>query len=157
MTRIYYAAAVILIVLAFSASALLYPRLPQTVPIHWNIHGEVDGYGDKSLGLFLMPFLMVLLLGLIRALPWLSPRRFGVDGFRSTWLFIMVAVVGSPMRWAVSMTSSQSSDIVFKGEIRRRTSSTRISPPPPGMLFSPASFSRRSTSSSGSPETFTMC
>jgi len=95
MTRIYYAAAVILIVLAFSASALLYPRLPQTVPIHWNIHGEVDGYGDKSLGLFLMPFLMVLLLGLIRALPWLSPRRFGVDGFRSTWLFIMVAVVGS--------------------------------------------------------------
>jgi uncharacterized membrane protein len=95
MTRLYYAAAVVLIVLAFSASALLYPRLPQTVPIHWNIHGEVDGYGDKSLGLFLMPGLMVLLLGLIRALPWLSPRSFGVDGFRPTWLFIMVAVIGS--------------------------------------------------------------
>ncbi len=95
MTRIYYAAAVVLIVLAFGASALLYPRLPQTVPIHWNIHGEVDGYGDKSYGLFLMPGIMALMLGLFRALPWLSPRRFGIDEFRSTWLFIMVAVIGS--------------------------------------------------------------
>ena len=95
MTRTYYAAAAILIVLAAGASALLYPRLPQTVPIHWNIHGEADRFGDKSIGLFLMPAMMVLLLGLFRALPWLSPRRFAIDDFRSTWLFIMVAVIGS--------------------------------------------------------------
>jgi uncharacterized membrane protein len=93
MTRTYYAAAAILIVLAFGASALLYPRLPQTVPTHWNIHGQADGFGDKSFGLFMMPVVMVLLLGLFRLLPWLSPRRFGVDEFRSTWLFVMLLVV----------------------------------------------------------------
>lgn len=95
MTRTYYAAAAILIVLAAGASALLYPRLPQTVPIHWNIHGEADNFGDKSFGLFLMPIMMALLLGLFRALPWLSPRRFAIDEFQSTWLFIMVIVIGS--------------------------------------------------------------
>ena len=95
MTRTYYAVAAILIVLAAGASALLYPRLPQTVPVHWNIHGEADNFAGKSIGLFLMPAMMVLLVGLFRALPWLSPRRFAIDDFRSTWLFIMVAVIGS--------------------------------------------------------------
>jgi uncharacterized membrane protein len=93
MTRTYYAAAAILVVLAAGASALLYPRLPQTIPIHWNIHGQVDGFGDKSIGLFIMPAMMVLLLGLFHALPWLSPRRFAIDEFRSTWLFVMVLVI----------------------------------------------------------------
>jgi uncharacterized membrane protein len=94
MTRTYYVAAIILIALALGASALIYPRLPQTIPIHWNLHGEVDRYGDKSVGLFIMPAIMALLLGLFRALPWLSPRQFGIDAFRSTWLFVMVAVIG---------------------------------------------------------------
>jgi uncharacterized membrane protein len=108
MTRTYYAVTVVLIVLAFGASALLYPSLPQTVPIHWNIHGEVDGYGDKSLGLFLMPMVMVLLTGIFLVLPRVSPRQFEVDGFRSTWLFVMVTVVGlvgylhAMMLWTLS-------------------------------------------------------
>jgi uncharacterized membrane protein len=93
-TRTAYVACVALIVMTLAASAVLYPRLPQTVPTHWNIHGEADGFGDKSWGLFLMPMTMALLLGVFLVLPRISPRRFEVEGFLSTWLFVMLTVVG---------------------------------------------------------------
>ena len=63
MTRMYWVVAAALVVLAWVVSAWLYPGLPATIPIHWNIHGKVDGYGSKGT-IFLMPGVMVFLLGL---------------------------------------------------------------------------------------------
>lgn len=39
----------------FIAAFLIYPKMPDMVPIHWNIQGEVDGYGSRFFGTFLMP------------------------------------------------------------------------------------------------------
>lgn len=39
-------AAIMLVTLA--GLIAVYPKMPQTIPIHWNIHGEVDGTGHKS-------------------------------------------------------------------------------------------------------------
>ena len=55
---------------------------------------------------------------------------------------IMVAVLLSPFRWAAFMTASHSSVEHLSGAIRRRTSSSRISAPPPGIESSPAAMSR---------------
>jgi hypothetical protein len=46
---------------------------------------------------------------------------------------IIVAVVRKPTRCAARITASHSS-VVHLVETRLRTSSSRISPPPPGML-----------------------
>ncbi|HXU13090.1 MAG TPA: DUF1648 domain-containing protein [Candidatus Binatia bacterium] len=94
MTRIYYVVAVMLVVAALGVSMVFSPRLPDTVPIHWNIHGEIDGYGPKAQALFLMPAIMLGMIGLFRILQSLSPRHFEVDSFRATYLYIMVLVVG---------------------------------------------------------------
>jgi uncharacterized membrane protein len=93
MTRLYWIVAVALVVLAWGASALLYPGLPARVPTHWNIQGKIDGYGSKAT-IFLLPGFMIGLLGLFRMLPALSPRNFEVDSFRTTYLFIMVLIIG---------------------------------------------------------------
>jgi uncharacterized membrane protein len=93
MTRVYWLVAFALILLAWVVSAALYPGLPARIPIHWNIHGKIDGYGPKWT-VFLMPATMLFLLGLFAVLPALSPRNFEVDSFRSTYLFIMVLVIG---------------------------------------------------------------
>lgn len=77
---------------AVGVSAWLYPSLPQRIPTHWNIKGEIDGYGDKSWALFLLPGTMVPLMLLFYFLPALSPKHFEVDSFRSTYLYIMVLV-----------------------------------------------------------------
>jgi uncharacterized membrane protein len=94
MTRVYYVVAVMLVVAALAMSMVFRPRLPDMVPIHWNIHGEIDGYAPKTQALFLMPALMAGLIVLFRMLQWLSPRHFEVDSFRTTYLYIMVLVVG---------------------------------------------------------------
>lgn len=40
---------------------LMYNKLPNQIPIHWNMAGEVDGYASKAIALFLLPIGMALL------------------------------------------------------------------------------------------------
>lgn len=93
MTRGYWAVAIGLTALVWAVSAWYYPSLPQRVPTHWNIHGQVDGYGDKQWAVFMMPAFIVIMLAIFAFLPALSPKQFEVDSFRSTYLFILVIVV----------------------------------------------------------------
>jgi uncharacterized membrane protein len=92
MTRRYWIASLALCAGALAASALLYLRLPDQIPIHWNIRGEVDGYGAKQWALFVMPLAMAGMLVLFYFLPALSPKHFEVDTFRATYLYIMFVV-----------------------------------------------------------------
>jgi uncharacterized membrane protein len=40
---------------------LLWDKLPEQVPYHWGINGEVDGWANKTQAVFLMPCLMLVL------------------------------------------------------------------------------------------------
>ena len=54
----YYLAAAVVILATAAGIVVAYPKLPQTVPIHWDIHGQVNGWASKS-SLFLYgPVLM---------------------------------------------------------------------------------------------------
>jgi uncharacterized membrane protein len=95
MTRLYVILSIALTVGAFAVTLLLYPQMPEKIPTHWNIEGKIDGYGDKVWAAFLVPGILVGLLALFAALPWLSPKQFAVDTFRSTYWFIVLAVTGT--------------------------------------------------------------
>lgn len=86
-------AAILLTVAALAYTLAVYATLPQRIPTHWGWRGEVDGWGDKTMAAFLMPGMMVLLLGMLLALPWLSPRNFSVDSFRETFNYVMLMAV----------------------------------------------------------------
>jgi uncharacterized membrane protein len=94
MTRMYFAFAVGLTLATWAATLVIYSALPEQVPTHWNIRGEVDAYGNKGWATFLMPAVMVGLLALFRLLPWLSPKSFTLDTFRGTYEFIVAATMG---------------------------------------------------------------
>lgn len=94
MSRPYWIIAGLLTLASWVLAAWLYTGLPQHVPIHWNIEGKVDGWGDKSWATFLMPATMIGMLVLFAFLPALSPRQFEVTSFRSTYLYIMVLITG---------------------------------------------------------------
>src|SRR5262249_19528698 len=55
--------------------------------------GEGNAYGSRA-SIFIMPAGMAILLLVFRALPWLSPKRFEVDRFNSTYLFVMATITG---------------------------------------------------------------
>lgn len=65
----------VLVVAMFAVSIIAYPRLPERVPTHWSIRGEVNAHGPKAIGLFLMPVVMLGIWGLMRGLPKIDPRR----------------------------------------------------------------------------------
>jgi uncharacterized membrane protein len=92
MKRSYFLIAALIIAATLIVTLALYHELPARIPMHWNLRGEVDGYGDKR-ELFFMPAAMVFMVLLFAALPWLSPRRFGVRAFRATYLYIMVLLI----------------------------------------------------------------
>ena len=57
-----------------TASLALFGRLPERAPVHWNFHGDVDGYGPRWLLLLFGPPLLVFLWALFAALPGIDPK-----------------------------------------------------------------------------------
>ena len=55
------------IAVAVIAVVLKYPSLPDQIPMHYNIAGEVDRYAQKSIGIFAVMPIIQLLIGLMFA------------------------------------------------------------------------------------------
>ena len=84
----------ILVLAAVLISAVLYPRLPETLPSHWNLRGQPDGFVHKPFGPFLGPAMMAGVLLLFIALPAISPRGFRFETFRPVWAVLEGSVLG---------------------------------------------------------------
>src|ERR1044072_4436394 len=84
---------VFLIAVTAIASAIAYPRLPETVPSHWNLQGQVNGWQPRGRAAFLMPIVLLVLWGVMRGLPALDPRRANYVKFQPTYDFVVNAVL----------------------------------------------------------------
>jgi uncharacterized membrane protein len=70
--------------------------LADPVPIHWNLEGRPDGFVPRDrVGtyLLLVPAVMAGFVLLSLALPWLSPRQFGIERFRRTYDYVVAVAV----------------------------------------------------------------
>lgn len=72
----------VLLLLPFGYAAYLYPDAPERVPIHFNINGEPDGWGNRN-SLFIGPLILgivgIFIYVLISNIRRIDPKRFG-DG-----------------------------------------------------------------------------
>jgi len=93
MTRNYYVMGVGLILIVLALTALAYTHLPNSIPTHWDAHGNVNGWSEKWTLFVIEPGMMTVILLIFLALPWLSPKHFEVDSFRSTYSYIMVIIL----------------------------------------------------------------
>ena len=102
------------VVVALAFSLWAFPRLPDRVPTHWGIDGQVNGWSGRAFGAFFLPVLMAAMWGLFALLPRIDPRARNYDKFRATYdavvaaLILMalvghVAVVGAGLGWPVSI------------------------------------------------------
>jgi uncharacterized membrane protein len=73
--------------------ALALPFLPEQVPSHWNMAGEVDGYTNRWLGAFLLPTLAGGVLALLVWLPRVDPRQAAYARFGDTYRMMINAVM----------------------------------------------------------------
>jgi uncharacterized membrane protein len=64
-----------IILIPFIYLGYIWNTLPEKVPIHWNSHGEINGWGSKS-SLIIIPLLLPLLTYVIfRIAPLIDPKR----------------------------------------------------------------------------------
>ena len=93
MTGKYYLVGLLLTAAVLVTTVLAYPHLPSYVATHWNMDNQPDGYSPKWALFLIGPGLMGGVMLLMYFLPWLSPKNFEVDSFRSTYLQIMLILV----------------------------------------------------------------
>lgn len=106
---------VVLFVVAVAISVVAYPFLPETVPIHWNLRGEADGFAPKAVALALTPALILVFAGLLRILPAIDPKREEIRRFERSYhmainliltllLVIHAMVVANGAGWSVDVS-----------------------------------------------------
>lgn len=65
----------VIVLLPFIYLAYIWNELPNKVPMHWNLKGEIDRYGDKT-EMIIIPFLLPLLTYLIfLVVPKIDPKN----------------------------------------------------------------------------------
>ena len=85
--------ALLLADVAFGLWAL--PRLPERVPVHWNLAGEADRYGAAWENALLMPAIAIVLWAVLLVLPLADPLRRNYARFPETLKLF---------RWLVPLT-----------------------------------------------------
>lgn len=84
-----------LIVVALSAIVpfTVYDRIPDPMPTHWNLRGEVDGYTAKPWGVILGPLVMAFVLGVFVALRRIAPVGYRLESFERPYFLLGFATI----------------------------------------------------------------
>jgi len=89
----------LIVIAAFIASAVVFPRLPETMPTHFDMSGQPNGWSSRLFGAWVVPLFLILMWGLLRVLPTIDPRgsnyaKFGgaFDGMIVSIMLFMLAL-----------------------------------------------------------------
>ena len=82
-----------LVIAGFATTAVLYDRLPESVPTHWNASGQADGFTPKPWGPFVLPLVMAGVYLLMLVIPRVSPRGFRVERFQGVFEIMQAAIM----------------------------------------------------------------
>jgi uncharacterized membrane protein len=83
----------LIIAAAVIASALVYPKLPLTIPTHWDMLGRPNGWSSRLWGAWVMPIFLVVLWAFMRVLPRIDPRGSNYAKFGGAYEGIIVSIM----------------------------------------------------------------
>jgi uncharacterized membrane protein len=83
----------LIVVASIIITAVVFPRLPATIPPHWNFAGQANGYSSRTWGAWAMPGLIILLWGMLKWLPAIDPRGENYARFTGAFEGIIVLVM----------------------------------------------------------------
>jgi len=74
---------IILLAAPFVALTIYWNDLPVRVPTHWDFRGQIDGWGAKVPGMFVIPLTALGMIALLHVLPWFDPKLRRTPGEES--------------------------------------------------------------------------
>ncbi len=83
----------LIITAAVVASAFVYPKLPASVPTHWDMLGRPNGWSSRFWGAWLMPIFLVAIWAFMRVLPAIDPRGGNYAKFGGAYEGIIVSIM----------------------------------------------------------------
>jgi len=83
----------LLVIIAVVATLVVYPRLPEQVPTHWNLQGEVDDWSSRLWGSWTIPLVMAFMLLAFRAFPLIDPRRENYAKFAGAYEGMLLLIL----------------------------------------------------------------
>lgn len=96
----------IVTVLPMLVGIILWNKLPDQIPVHWNAAGEIDGWSSKPFAVFGIPLMMV-------AFQWICGLALSADPKRSNhgpklvqlslWIIPVISIILSAITYAAAM------------------------------------------------------
>lgn len=83
----------LLILLVVLGTAVVYPRLPETMVTHWGVQGQPNGWMSRFWGVAIAPLMMVALYLLFWAIPSIDPLKENIAAFRPLYNLFVVGVM----------------------------------------------------------------
>jgi uncharacterized membrane protein len=83
-----------LVALTWLSSAIIAGRMPPEMASHWGVSGQADGYSSRLFGLWFMPLLQLVLVGLLYFLPRLDPLKHNLASFESIYQIFVAGMTG---------------------------------------------------------------
>jgi uncharacterized membrane protein len=88
-----FSAIVVGLMLALSAWAWTQLPADASIPIHWGIDGQANGFAPKPIGLLLLPSIATGIVALFAVIPRVEPRRANLErsgtAYRATWVGVV--------------------------------------------------------------------
>lgn len=84
---------VVLIVAAVVVSIAMYPRLPEQMPTHWSVTGEVNGWSSRLWGAWMLPLMMAAIWLFLRAVPHIDPRKANYEKFAGMYDALVILII----------------------------------------------------------------
>ncbi|MFV0543413.1 MAG: SdpI family protein [Marinicella pacifica] len=83
----------LLIILITWITAFIYSGyLPDPVPTHWNIDGEIDGWTAKPWGVYVLPVIDTATILLLLVLPKIAPKGFRLEGALKVYYLLTLVI-----------------------------------------------------------------
>jgi uncharacterized membrane protein len=83
----------LIVVAAFLATAVVYPRLPATIPTHWSVEGQANGWSSRIWGAWMIPLFLLGMWAMFRLLPAIDPRGRNYAKFGGAFEGIMISLM----------------------------------------------------------------
>ncbi len=101
----------VLLIAPFVFIAVFWNDIPDTIPIHYNLHGEADRYASKAAGIFILPGVSVFTFLLMYFLPKIDPKNQVTLEHKGYVTLILIFVVFLPrclgLSWLRSWATSR--------------------------------------------------
>jgi len=84
---------IILILAIFVVGLYFWPQLPERVPTHWGINGEVNGWSSSTFAVLFFPALIAGLYLLLSFIPLLDPLKTNIELFGHFYFWFKIVFI----------------------------------------------------------------